>query len=142
AGGQTSVGKLTVGASASYARSKQAGGFFGQVQSFLTGWGRTFSQASNWDIAAWPTDDRQGNQIGFNTGQYTNPIWAAYHNTITTHDDRMGANARASYKANNWLTLNYNLGVNNYALYRDAIIDKSSLGGSDNALGNITETVY
>ena len=142
AGGQTSVGRLTVGASVSYARSKQVGGYFGQVQSFLTGWGRTFTQARNWDIAAWPIQDRNGNQIGFNTGQYTNPIWAAYHNTITTHDDRMVANARASYKVNNWITINYNLGVNNYALFRDAIIDKSSLGSSNNALGSITESIY
>src|SRR5690606_17776653 len=31
--------------------------------------------------------------------------------------------------------------VNQYALYRDAIIDKSSLGSADNGLGNITETI-
>jgi hypothetical protein len=34
AGGQTNIGKLTVGASMSYARSKQIGGFIGQAQSF------------------------------------------------------------------------------------------------------------
>src|SRR6185436_1901464 len=33
-GGQTSVGNLTIGGSASYARSKQIGGFIGQAQSF------------------------------------------------------------------------------------------------------------
>ncbi len=141
AGGQTIVGKLTVGANIGYTRSKQIGGYFGQVQSFLTGWGRTFTQARNWDIAAWPTEDRAGNQIGFNTGQYTNPIWAAKHNTITTWDDRIVANARASYKINNLITVSYTLGVNQYSLFRDAIIDKSSLGSSDNGLGNITETI-
>ncbi len=142
AGGQTSIGKLTVGASATYTRSKQLGGFFGQTQSFLTGWGRTFTQARNWDIAGWPIEDRGGNQIGFNTGQYTNPIWAANHNTITTVDDRITANARAVYEVSRNVSVNFNIGINQYALYRDAIIDKSSLGSADNGLGNITETVY
>src|SRR6185503_16658206 len=41
-GGQTSVGKLTVGASVAYTRSKQIGGFIGQAQGFLSQWGRTF----------------------------------------------------------------------------------------------------
>lgn len=141
-GGQTKLGKLTLGANASYARTKQVGGYFGQVQSFLTQWGRTFTMARNWDIAGYPIVDRAGAQIGFNTGQYTNPIWGAYHNVITSIDDRIVANFRANYKVNNFLSFNYQLGVNNYALFRDAIVDESSYGSSDNALGNITETVY
>src|SRR6185295_4886100 len=80
-------------------------------------------------------------QIGFNDGQYTNPVWGAYHNTITSFDDRLVANFRASYKFNNWVRLDFNGGVNSYALFRDQIIDKSSYGGADNALGNITEVV-
>ncbi len=142
AGGKTEIGKLTVGANLAYTRSKQVGGYFGAVQNFLTGWGRTFTQARNWDIAGWPIQDRQGNQIGFNTGQYTNPIWGAYHNVITTYDDRIVANLRASYNINKWISVNYTLGINQYALYRDMVIDKSSLGSADNGLGNITEQVY
>jgi TonB-linked SusC/RagA family outer membrane protein len=141
AGGQTNIGKLTVGASLSYARSKQVGGFIGQAQSFLSQWGRTYTMARNWDITGWPSEDRAGKQIGFNDGQYTNPVWGAYHNTITSIDDRTVANARASYKFNNIFRLDYNAGINSYALYRDQIIDKSSYGGTDNALGNITEVV-
>lgn len=140
-GGQTSVGKLTIGANASYARSKQVGGFIGAAQSFLSQWGRTYTMARNWDIAGWPSEDRGGKQIGFNDGQYTNPIWGAYHNVITSIDDRILANVRASYKFNNWVRVDFNAGVNNYALYRDQIIDKSSLGSADNALGTITEVV-
>ena len=143
AGGQTNIGKLTVGASLSYARSKQVGGFIGQAQSFLSQWGRTFTMARNWDITGWPSSDRAGNQIGFNDGQYTNPVWGAYHNTITSIDDRTVANARASYKFNNIFRLDYNAGINSYALYRDQIIDKSSYGGTngENALGVLTEVV-
>ncbi len=140
-GGQTSIGKLTVGASLSYARSKQLGGFIGQAQSFISQWGRTFTMARNWDIVGWPNQNRAGAQIGFNDGQYTNPVWGAYHNTITSIDDRLVATARATYKFNNTFRIDYNAGVNSYALFRDQIIDKSSYGGTDNTLGNIVEVV-
>src|SRR6187401_444914 len=141
AGGQTNIGKLTVGASLAYARSKQIGGFIGQAQSFLSQWGRTFTMARNWDITGWPSEDRAGKQIGFNDGQYTNPVWGAYHNVITSIDDRLVATFRASYKFNNVFRIDYNAGVNSYALFGDQIIDKSSYGGTDNVLGNITEVV-
>ncbi|MDF2193213.1 SusC/RagA family TonB-linked outer membrane protein [Paraflavitalea sp. CAU 1676] len=140
-GGQTAVGKLTIGANASYARSKQVGGFIGAAQSFLSQWGRTYTMARNWDIAGWPTESKSGQQIGFNDGQYTNPIWGAYHNVITSIDERMVATIRVSYKFNNWIRLDFNGGLNSYALFRDQIIDKSSYGSSDNTLGNITEVV-
>ncbi|MCZ2460804.1 MAG: SusC/RagA family TonB-linked outer membrane protein [Chitinophagales bacterium] len=141
-GGQSNLGKLTLGGNISYAHSKQVGGFFGAKQSFVTELGRTFVQARNWDIAGWPSTDRSGKQIGFNTGQYTNPVWATKHNVITTNDDRIVASVRANYKFNNWATLSYNFGVNNYSLFRDAIIDISTYGSADNLAGNITESVY
>jgi TonB-linked SusC/RagA family outer membrane protein len=141
-GGQTAVGGLTIGSNISYARSKQIGGFIGQAQSFLSQWGRTYTMARNWDIVGWPSEDRSGRQIGFNDGQYTNPVWGAHHNVITSIDDRLVANIRASYKFSTRARLDFNAGVNNYSLFRDQIIDKSSLGGGgDNILGNITEVV-
>ncbi len=141
-GGQTTLNKLTLGGNVSYARSKQKGGFSGQVQSFLTQWGRTFMMARNWDIANWPTTTRDGRQIGFNDNQYTNPIWAAEHNVITTVDDRITARATASYKLNNTVMFTYNLGVNQYNMARDQIIDESSYGSANNLLGVITEDFY
>jgi len=140
-GGQTSVGNLTFGANISYARTKQIGGFIGQAQSFISQWGRTYTMARNWDIVGWPSEDRSGRQIGFNDGQYTNPVWGAYHNVITSIDDRIVVNARASYKFSKRARVDFNGGVNNYALYRDQIIDKSSLGSADNLLGTLTEVV-
>lgn len=140
-GGQTAIGNLTVGANISYARSKQIGGFIGQAQSFLSQWGRTYTMARNWDITGWPSENRAGAQIGFNDGQYTNPVWGAYHNVITTIDDRIVANIRGSYKFSNTVRLDFNGGVNSYALFRDQIIDKSSLGSADNVLGTLTQVV-
>ena len=140
-GGQTSIGKLTIGSSLSYSRSEQVGGYIGAAQSFISQWGRTFTMARNWDITGFPIENRAGQQIGFNDGQYTNPVWGAKHNVITSIDDRLVATLRASYKFSRTLSVNYNAGVNSYALYRDQIIDKSSLGSSDNTLGNITEVI-
>ncbi|MHA4845220.1 SusC/RagA family TonB-linked outer membrane protein [Flavitalea antarctica] len=140
-GGQTAIGNLTVGANMAYARSKQTGGFIGQAQSFLSQWGRTYTMARNWDIVGFPSENKAGAQIGFNDGQYTNPVWGAYHNVITSIDDRLVATVRASYKFNNWIKVDFNAGVNSYALFRDQIIDKSSYGSADNTLGTITEVV-
>ncbi len=140
-GGQTAIGNLTFGANVSYARTKQVGGFIGQAQSFISQWGRTYTMARNWDIVGWPSETRGGAQIGFNDGQYTNPVWGAYHNVITSIDDRILATVRATYKFNNRARVEFNAGINNYALYRDQIIDKSSLGSADNLLGTLTEVV-
>jgi len=140
-GGQTAVGNLTIGANMSLARSKQIGGFIGQAQSFLSQWGRTYTMARNWDIVGFPIEDRSGRQIGFNDNQYTNPVWAAKHNVITTIDDRVVANLRASYKFSPRVRIDFNGGVNNYNLFRDQIIDKSSYGSADNLLGTITEVI-
>ncbi|MEO6916631.1 MAG: SusC/RagA family TonB-linked outer membrane protein, partial [Chitinophagaceae bacterium] len=140
-GGQTSVGNLTIGASVSYARSKQIGGFIGAAQNFLSQWGRTYTMARNWDITGYPSEDRTGKQIGFNDGQYTNPVWGAYHNVITSIDDRTVANVRASYKFSSRIKVDFNAGVNSYGLFRDQIVDKSSLGSADNTLGTLREVV-
>lgn len=138
-GGQTSVGRLTIGANMSYARSKQIGGFIGAAQNFVSQWGRTYTMARNWDIVGFPSENRAGAQIGFNDGQYTNPVWGAYHNVITSIDDRMVANIRASYKFSNRARIDFNAGINNYSLFRDQIIDKSSYGSADNVLGTLRE---
>ncbi len=144
-GGQIRFNKLTLGGNLAFTRSNQVGGFFGQGQSFLTQWGRTFLMARNWDIAGYPTTTRSGQQIGFNDNQYTNPIWAAYHNVISTIEERIVATFRASYKLSNAVSLNYTFGVNSGGTFRDQLIDKSSYGstaGIPNAIGNITEDTY
>jgi TonB-linked SusC/RagA family outer membrane protein len=141
-GGQTSVGKLTIGGTMNYTRSKQVGGFIGAAQSFVSQWGRTYTMARNWDIVGFPSETRGGVQIGFNDGQYTNPIWGAYHNVITSFDDRLVGSFRASYKFSSSFMINYNAGINSYALYRDQIIDKSSYGPGQSVLGTLTEQIY
>lgn len=140
-GGQTKVKNLTLGANVAFTKSKQKGGFFGQVQSFTTQFGRTLIGGRSWNIPGFPSQDRAGRPLAFIAGQYTNPIWGAYHNTITTFDDRIVANFRASYKFNNWVSVNYNFGANSSSVNRDEIIDEFS-PGVGNGLGQITEDAF
>ena len=72
-------------------------------------------------------------------GQYISPLWAAYHNTITTWEERTVANLRASYKFSNAISLNYTFGVNTANIFRDEIYDEFTDG---QLLGLIQEDSY
>ena len=140
-GGQTKYKNWTFGGNVAYTRSKQKGGFFGIAQAFTTQFGRSLIMGRSWDIAHFPSVDKAGKPLAFIAGQYTNPIWGAYHNTITTRDERIVANFRASYKVNNWININYNFGANNSGIFRDEIIDENS-PGDGGGLGQIKEDNY
>jgi len=140
-GGQTKYKNITLGGNIAYSRSRQKGGFFGQVQSFTTQFGRTLIGGRSWSIPDFPSQDRAGRPLAFIAGQYTNPIWGAYHNTITTVDERIVANFRAAYKVNSWINFSYNLGINNAGNFRDEIIDEFSPGVGA-GLGQITEDIF
>ncbi len=140
-GGQTKHNNLTLGGNVAYSRSKQVGGFFGIAQAFTTQFGRTLVGGRSWNIPGFPSEDKAGRPLAFIAGQYTNPIWGAYHNTITTIEERIVATFRASYKINNWIGLNYTLGANNSGIFRDEIIDEFS-PGVGNGLGQITEDMF
>ena len=60
----------------------------------------------------------------------------AYHNTITTVEERVVANFLAAYKVNNWFSVNFTVGANNAGTFRDQIIDELSQGVG-NGLGRI-----
>ena len=140
-GGSTKYKNLTIGGNVAYTKSKQKGGFFGIGQAFTTQFGRALIGGRSWNIPGFPSQDRAGRPLSFIAGQYTNPIWGAYHNTITTREERIVANFRASYKVNNWVTINYNFGANNAGIFRDEIIDEFS-PGVGNGLGQITEDQF
>jgi TonB-linked SusC/RagA family outer membrane protein len=140
-GGQTKYRDLTLGGNVAYTRSKQIGGFFGAGQSFTTQFGRTLIGGRSWSIPDFPSEDRAGKPLAFIAGQYTNPIWGAYHNTITTVDERVVANFRAAYKVNNWFNVNFTAGANNAGTFRDQIIDEFS-PGVGNGLGRIVEDQF
>lgn len=137
-GGQTIYKNLTLGGNVSFSSSKQKGGFFGN-NSGASQFGRTLYQGRAWSIPDYPSVDKSGKPIEFLTGQYTNPIWGAYHNTITTRDERTLANLRAGYKLNTWISFNYTFGVNTSNIFRDEILDEFT---QSFLLGQITEDSY
>ena len=136
-GGQTKFKNLTIGGNVSYARSKQKGGFFGNNQSpgSSSQFARSLYMARNWDIYGMPSQDLNGAPLAYIAGNYDNPHWAAYHNTVTTKEERTVGGLRVGYKVNNWVNINYNLGVNSATVTRAEITDEFSRAAS--GLGRI-----
>lgn len=137
-GGQTRYKGWTFGGNFAYTHSKQLGGFFGIAQAFTTQFGRSLIMGRSWPLPYLPPTDLAGKPLAFIAGQYTNPLWGAYHNTITTFEDRTVVGFRAGYKVNDWINISYNIGSNITGTDRDEIIDLFS-PGVGNGLGQLTE---
>lgn len=131
-GGQTKHKAFTVGGNLSYARSKQKGGFFGnnQTPGASSQFARTMHMARNWDLFGFPSQDLGGVPLAFIAGNYDHPKWAAYHNVITTIEERMVLGLRLGYKVNNWINVNYNIGLNSTHVNRDEVTDEFSRAAS------------
>jgi TonB-linked SusC/RagA family outer membrane protein len=140
-GGKTHYKGFTFGGNFAYTKSKQLGGFFGIGQAFTTEFGRSLIMGRSWPLPYYPPTDLAGKPLAFIAGQYTNPLWGAYHNTITTFEDRTVVGFNMAYKVNNWINLNYNIGSNTTGTNRDEIIDLNS-PGVGSGLGQITEDAY
>jgi TonB-linked SusC/RagA family outer membrane protein len=137
-GGQTKYKNLTIGGNVSFGRSKQRAGVIGGGSAFNQ-YGRYLIQGRAWDISHMPSQDKAGKPLSYLPGQYISPLWAAYHNIITTWDERTVANLRASYKISNALSINYTFGVNTANVFRDEIYDEFTDG---QLLGLIQEDSY
>lgn len=131
-GGQTKHKNFTIGGNVSYARSKQKGGFFGNNQSpgSASQFARSLIMARNWDLFGLPSQDLAGVPIAFIAGQYDHPRWAAYHNVVTTIEERIVSGIRLGYKFNSWINLTYNFGVNTTNVNRDEVTDEFSRAAS------------
>ncbi len=140
-GGKTRYKGFTFGGNFAYTKSKQVGGFFGIGQAFTTQFGRSLIMGRSWPLPYFPSTDLAGKPLAFIAGQYTNPLWGAYHNTITTFEDRTVIGFNMAYKVNNWINFSYQIGSNTAGTNRDEIIDLFS-PGVGNGLGQLTEDVY
>jgi TonB-linked SusC/RagA family outer membrane protein len=136
-GGQTKYKAFTIGGNVSYAKSKQKGGFFGnnQTPGASSQFARTLYMARNWDMYGLPSQDLAGVPLAFVAGNYDHPKWAAYHNVITTNEERIVGGLRVGYKLNSWINVNYNIGVNTANINRVEITDEFSRAAS--GLGSI-----
>jgi TonB-linked SusC/RagA family outer membrane protein len=136
-GAQTKIKGFTLGGNLSYAGSKQIGGFFGNNQSAgaSSQFARSLFMARNWDMFGLPSQDKAGRPLAFVAGNYDHPLWAAYHNTATTYEDRLVTGIRLGYKFNKWLNFSYNFGLNKTDVRRDEVTDEFSRAAS--GLGRI-----
>ncbi len=141
-GGQTKYKAFTIGGNVSYAKSKQKGGFFGnnQTPGASSQFARSLYMARNWDMFGLPSQDLSGVPLAFIPGNYDHPLWAAYHNTVTTNEERIVGGLRLGYKLNSWINVNYNIGVNTANVNRVEITDEFSRAAS--GLGRIVTDNY
>ncbi len=87
---------------------------------------RSLFLGRNWDTDL-PYQDKAGNNITWNGGgQFDHPLWSAYNNVATTHEERYIAGVHADYAFTKWARVDYTLGSNVNSLDRREITEISS----------------
>ncbi len=128
-GGSTKLSfGLNIRGNFSYSRSTQKGGYFGenQVGGAASMFARSLFLGRNWDTDL-PYQDKAGNNITWNGGgQFDHPIWSAYNNVATTHEERFIAGAHADFNITKWIRVDYSIGTNVNTLDRREITEISS----------------
>lgn len=125
---------IRVGGNMSYAFTDQTGSMYGNNQSNselggLSSLARAFIMPRSWDIQNFPYQTPDGDNLLFQlSSQANNPYWAWENDYIQSAQKRFVANVNAGYDFTKWLSLDYNLGLNDYTLDRKKIIDLGSRG--------------
>ncbi len=125
---------IRVGGNMSYAYTDQTGSMYGNNQSNselggLSSLARAFIMPRSWDIQNFPYQTPDGDNLLFQlSSQANNPYWAWENDYIQSAQKRFVANVNAGYDFTKWLSLDYNLGLNDYTLDRKKIIDLGSRG--------------
>jgi TonB-linked SusC/RagA family outer membrane protein len=133
---------LNIRGNFSYTRSTQTGGYFGenQVGGAASMFARSLFLGRNWDTEL-PYQDKAGNNITWNGGgQFDHPIWSAYNNVATTHEERYIAGLHADYNINKLIRVDYSLGSNVNSLDRREVTEISSRAAEGN--GRIVLDTY
>ena len=119
---------VNVRANATYSRSTQLSGYFGenQVGGTPSQFARSLFLARNWDLNL-PYQDKNGNPITPNGGgQFDNPRWSALNNTANTADERFTASFQADKDFTKWMNLSFLLGTNVQTLNRREVVEIGS----------------
>ena len=126
------VSKLSNGvnihANASYSRSTQVSGYFGenQVAGVPSQFARSLFLARNWDLNL-PFEDASHNPVTPNGGgQFDNPRWSAKYNSANTAEERFIANFKADKDFTKWMNLSFALGTNVTTLNRREVVEIGS----------------
>jgi TonB-linked SusC/RagA family outer membrane protein len=132
---------LTIGATLSYADTKQIGGFFGENQfsGAASSFARTLWMGRTWNTSLPYTHPITGASVVPNSG-WDHPLWSWEHDKITTNTKRNVVNTNISYDFNDNITASYRLGINKYDLDRKEVRDLGSR--ANNGLGAVTTDRY
>lgn len=129
---------LRIGGNVSYSRSTQNGPMFGNNQSSGIGassFARALILGRNWDMSM-PYETPEGASLFFVGDQADNPLWSWKYNKIRTNMDRTVANVNFGYDFNDWFSVDYKLGINDYKMKRREVLNLGSraLGGKGRIL--------
>lgn len=140
-GNQTLDNGLRVGGNVSYSNSKQDGPMFGnnQYTGAASSFARTLILARNWDMST-PYETPTGASLMMVGLQADNPLWSWKYNTIKTSMDRSVAGFNAGYELTDWLSVDYQIGINRFSQHRQEVTNIGSRGAE--GLGRIKEDDY
>ena len=129
---------VNIRANASYSRSTQLSGYFGenQVGGVPSQFARSLFLARNWNLNL-PFEDVNGLPLTPNgNGQFDNPRWSAKYNTANTAEERFIANFKADRDITKWMNLSFALGTNVTTLNRREVVEIGSRAAQGN--GSLT----
>lgn len=110
--------KLTFGGTMAFSNRVQAGPPGGASNAIGNGtaFARTLYLGRNWDLQGQPFEHPLTKQSLFfiSRTQATNPYWATKYDGFESRENRINGNFNASYDINDWLNLNYRIGLTNY----------------------------
>jgi TonB-linked SusC/RagA family outer membrane protein len=135
---------VRAGGSLSYSRAVQNGPFFGagSYSGSVSSFARTMLMPRNYDIVGLPYETPDNANL-FPISGVDNPLWSWKYNTINTVMDRAVASVNAGYDVSSWLSMDYQLGWNQYEMRRKQVINVGSVGPEGFAgKGQITNHRY
>lgn len=138
--------RLSTSAAASYTRSMQVGGIFGNNQS-SDGYGASSFARCLWLGRTWIIDPFEDPATGLpmqpNGDQFDNPLWSWKYNKINTGMDRITGNVRLAFDLTDWLNLSYKAGLNTFIQSREEIVEIGSRANVFGKTGGMTnDDVY
>ena len=136
---------FSIGGNMSFVNSLQKGplsGYGSANQVSASALSRILFPGRNWDITGQPYEDPVTRENVFFLGAAAdNPYYSARYNGLRSEVNRVAANITAGYDINEWLSVNYKIGINTYNDRRKEITRRGSVGAA--GIGQlITDDIY
>lgn len=145
-GGNTELENgFSIGGNMSFINSVQRGplgGYGSGTQVAANALSRILFPGRNWDISGQPYENpvTKGN-VFFLGDAADNPYWSAKYNGLKSEVNRIAANLNVGYDVNEWLNINYKIGINTYTDRRKEVTRRGSVGAA--GIGQlITDDIY